>query len=345
MVRKKLSFSIVTLAVCFLLILLLVYEQYIGEEIKGTLSLFVNHILPPLFPYMVISKLIVSFDLLSPISRFMGTGRLFRLPDESSSVILCGLMCGFPIGAVGTCTLYENGSISKEDAGRLAALSSNTSPAFIIGTVSALWNSKVYGVFLYIVQTISAVFIARIAARRKIETVITRNTVSATQKKRFASELCKAVSESASACLTVCAYIVFFRTVAVLFSCLVPIFANVFSVLFEFSSGCASGAKVGGTDGIFMTGFAVGSAGLSVMMQNYNFIGRYDIPMKTLWISKLTQGFLCGAASVLFSFAYSPKSQVMTDVFAETFSWNEVIYPLVILLILAKTHKISNHVI
>lgn len=342
MIRKKLYFSVFTLVVCFMLIMLLVYERYIGEEIRTALLLFVNRVLPPLFPYMVISKLIVSLELFAPLNRFLGFGRMFRLPDESSSVIFTGLLCGFPVGASGTCTLYENGTISKKDAERLAALSSNTGPAFIIGTVSSLWNSKAYGIFLYIVQTLSAVVIAKIKSRATPAQSNAKRKYTEPPQKSFAAELCKAVSESASACLTVCAYIVFFRTVAVIFSCLLPFLYPVFSVIFEFSSGCAAGATIGGMRGIFMTGFAVGSAGLSVMMQNYNLLGRHDIPMKTLWISKAVQGFLCGAASVLFYCVCMPKSSIASIAFAEIFSWNEVILSLIILFVLSKTHKISN---
>lgn len=345
MIRKKLYFSVATLAVCFMLIMLLVYEQYIGEEIRTALILFVNRVLPPLFPYMVISKLIVSLELLTPLNRFLGIGRIFRLPNESSSVILTGLLCGFPVGASGTCTLYESGIISKKDAERLAALSSNTSPAFILGTVSSLWNSKTYGIFLYIVQTLSAVIVAKTVSCVAHEQGSARRTITEPSRKSFTAELCKSVSESAYACLAVCAYIVFFRTVAVIFSCLIPFLSPVFSVIFEFSSGCAIGATIGGAVGIFMTGFAVGFAGLSVMMQNYNLLGQHGIPMKTLWVSKVVQGFFCGAASVLFYFVFTPKSHGTSVAIAGIFSWNKVILLLIILFVLSKFHKISNRLI
>ncbi len=345
MVHKKITFAVTTLAVCFLTVLLLLYEPYTSEAIRDTLVLFIHRVLPPLFPYMVLSKLMVSLDLLSPLSRFMGVDRLFHLPAGASSVILTGLLCGFPVGAAGTCTLYENGQISKKAAGRLAALSSNTSPAFLLGTVAALWNSKAYGVFLFGVQTVSAIGIAFFAARTaKNDTLAEKESVSG-KNGTFTEELCKAVSESASACLTVCAYIIFFRVAAVLFSHLIPDMSQVFSVLFEFSSGCVDGSAVGGIPGIFMTGFAVGSAGLSVMMQNYNFIGRYGIPTKVLWVTKGIQGLVCGAASVAFYLVFPMESVGTAAVFGEYFSWNAVVLMLSSLFLLSKLYKISNHVI
>lgn len=345
MVNKKITFAVTTLAVCFLTILLLLYEPYTSDAIRDTLVLFINRVLPPLFPYMVISKLMVSMDLLSPLSRSMGIGRLFRLPSGASSVVFTGLLCGFPVGASGTCTLYENGQISKASAGRLAALSSNTSPAFLFGTVAALWNSKAYGGFLFAVQTVSAVLIAYIAARFMKKESNAENKNSMAENRPFTEELCKAISESASACLAVCAYIVFFRVMAVLFSTLIPAMAKVFSVIFEFSSGCVDGAAVGGTRGIFMTGFAVGSAGLSVMMQNYNFIGRYGIPTKMLWLTKGIQGLVCGTASVLFYLVHPLQAVGTAAVFGEYFSWNAVVLVLSTLFLLSKLYKIAKHMI
>ncbi len=344
MIRKKITFAAATFAVSVLAVLLLIYEPYASEAVRETLGLFFHRVLPPLFPYMVLSRMIVSMDLLSPVGKRMNLPRLFRLPEKTASVLLTGLLCGFPVGAAGTCTLYENGEVGKHDAGRLAALSSNTSPAFLLGTVAALWNSRIYGIFLFGVQTISALALAFLFARLTVPDTenVRRKEEPSDRCGNFTEELCGAISVSASACLSVCAYIVFFRVLAVLSSRILPAMTPVFSVLFEFSSGCAEGAALGGHTGIFMTGFAVGAAGLCVMMQNYNFIGRYGIPAKTLWLTKGIQGILCGAASVLFYSVYPLDSGGESAVFLESFSVNEGILMLSVLFLLSKFHKISN---
>ncbi len=346
MTHKKIIFSFTTLGVCCMTVLLLIYEPYASEAIRKSLSLFINNVLPPLFPYMVMSRLIVSLDLLAPVSRVTRVNRLFGMPECSSSVIFTGLLCGFPVGAAGTCTLYENGRISKKDASRLVALSSNTSPAFIIGTVTALWNSKKYGLFLYLVQIVSALAIAfaiHLLCQHS-EGVIPERSVQE-DKHSFTNELCRAVSDSATACLAVCAYIVFFRVAAVLCTKLIPSMAQVFSVVFEFSSGCVDGAAYGGITGIFMTGFAVGFAGLSVMMQNYNFIGRCGLPIRVLVVTKLLQGIVCATASALF-YLLCPLAPVSTtSVFGEYFSWNAVLLVLSTLILMSKIYNISNRLI
>ncbi len=342
MVNKKILFALTTLSVGGLTVLLLIYEPYTSEAIVDTLALFVRRVLPPLFPYMVISKLMVSMELLSPLSQFLGIGRWFRLPDEAASVVFTGLLCGFPVGAAGTASLYADGRISKADAGRLVALSSNTSPAFLFGTVAALWGSKIYGGVLFAVQTLSAVGIAWVLARISREETVVETKKEVQSAAVFTEELCRAVSESAAACLSVCAYIVFFRVMAVLFSLLFPSMAKVFGMIFEFSSGCVDGATLGGMTGMFMTGFALGAAGLSVMMQNYNFLGRYEISMKPLWVTKGLQGILCGTASMLFYRICPLESCRTAAVSGEAFSWNTGILMLCVLFLLSKLYKISR---
>jgi len=342
MIFRKVLFAAATLTVGFLAVLLLVYEPYASEAVRGTLGLFFHRVLPPLFPYMVLARLMVAFDLLAPLGQWMHLNRLFRLPSCAASVILTGLLCGFPVGAAGACTLHEQGRISSDAAGRLTALSSNAGPAFVFGTVSALWNSRQYGGFLWGIQTLSAVLIACIAARLCQSEDLSEDEGKHSSAGTFPEEMCRAVSESASACLCVCAYIVFFRVTGVLLSRLIPAMAPVFGVLFEFSTGCADGAAVGGYTGIFMTGFAVGCAGLSVMMQNYNFIGRRGIPAKLLWITKGIQGIVCGTASVLFYRIHPLVPAESTAVSGLFFSWNAGILTLAVLLLLSKLYKISK---
>ncbi len=348
MVKKKILFALIPLSVGCMTVLLLVYEPYTSEAIVDTLALFIRRVLPPLFPYMVISKLMVSMDLLAPLRRFFRIGQIFRLPSETASVVFTGLLCGFPVGAIGTASLYEERRISKMDAARLVALSSNTSPAFVLGTVAALWGSKVYGGFLFAVQTLSAIGIAWLIAKRtkyKETPQEKEKGVSGKVPVAWTEAFCKAVSESAAACLSVCAYIVFFRVIAVVCSLLLPSMTKIFAVIFEFSSGCVDGAAVGGIMGIFMTGSAVGSAGLSVMMQNYNFIGRYGIPTRFLWLTKGLQGVICGGASVLFYMVCPLESCKTSTVSGDAFSWNTGILMLSSLFLLSKLYKISKRVI
>lgn len=312
MINKKAASSISAILVCMTAALFLLYEPEISPVICDALAVFVERVLPPLFPFMVLSKMIVSGKCMDFISRKTGIARIFHLPDSAGAAILCGLMCGFPIGAAISADLYDQGMLNRHEAGRLTALASNTSPAFIIGTVGAVWSSRKYGLFLFVVQSLSAIVIAHFLRGRgcssdKTPSVRHDESYDVTGRKAgFCTMLCRAVSDSAAGCIAVCAYIVFFRAVSAMLCCIIPQLSLLITAVFEFSSGCIAGAAHGGILGCFITGFSTGFSGLSVMMQIYNYTGKRDIPFTSYIITKLSQGLLCGAFSVLFYFIFRP---------------------------------------
>ncbi len=308
MAKRKFITTVLTLSVCFMITLFLLYEDEASNAARKALALAASYVIPTLFPYMVISSVIISFDLFEPVYRHIPSDKIFFLPRSSASVILTGLLCGFPVGASGTCKLYENGKISKDDASRLCAVSSNTSPAFIIGTVGGMWGKK-YAVFLLAIQTLSAMVIGICLRGKRGNTSlkVTENPHKHSAND-IASVLCRAVSESSFSCLSVCGYIVFFRVTAVILSKVIPQLTDIFSVIFEFSSGCAIGASRGGIYGICLTGFAVGFSGLSVFMQTLNLIGRHPIPFSAVFVTKLAQGAILSASSAVFYLLFSPDS-------------------------------------
>ena len=308
MIKRKITRGITSILICTLISLFLVFETELTKEARSAMHLAALHVIPALFPYMVVSSVIVSLGLLDPICRFIPTNRLFRLPPSSASVILTGMIGGFPTGALGACKLYEGGALSREDAGRVSALSSCASPAFIIGTVGALWGRE-YAVFLLITQTVTAFVIAAILARSAASHP-SIPTFCDVPHPTAIHAFCKAVSESALSCVAICGYIVFFRVIARLVGILVPPLCSYAAAILEFSSGASTGAAHGGIFGISITGFAVGFAGVSVFMQSANITSRHGIPFAPIFKTKLIHGVLLALASAVFYAIFKPRPDV-----------------------------------
>ena len=307
MIKRKITHGIISLSMCALISLFLVFEETLTEAARNAMHLSALHVIPTLFPYMVISSTIVSLGLLDPICRFIPTHRILRLPQSSAPVILTGMIGGFPTGALGACKLYESGVLTREDAGRVCALSSCASPAFIIGTVGAMWGRE-YALFLLITQTVTAFAIAAILARGR-ENHSTPRTVKQMPYSGPTRAICTAIYESALSCVGICGYIVFFRVIASLIGTLIPSLYEYAAAVLEFSSGAAAGASYGGVFGISLTGFAVGFAGVSVFMQTMNITSRHAIPFTPIFVTKLAQGALLSLASAVFYAVFSPEAE------------------------------------
>lgn len=335
MVKEKIITRFLSAFVCILLILILAFGDDVSSAVRESLYAVAFSIIPALFPYMVFSSVIISFDLLEPIYKHLPTEKIFCLPRVSASVIITGLMCGFPVGASGACNLVRQGKITKSEASRLCAVSSNTSPAFIMGVIGSVWGWQ-YGVFLLTVQTASSVLLGAILRNiyknkyreKSVDTVLPVET-----KITLWGTVCKAVSESSASCLSICGYIVFFRVLTVIFARLIPNLSSILSALFEFSSGCRLGAEEGGIYGLCLVGFAVGFSGFSVFMQILNITEPYSVPFSATLITKIIQGVLMSASSAVFYllFSPSPSLQTLSNIGDRPLGWAILILMIVLL--------------
>lgn len=90
---------------------------------KDALLLWFLKILPTLFPFMVISGIIIRMNLTS------------YFPSAGAYGILVGFFCGFPMGALTACTMYEEKQITQKEAEYLCAFTNNMGPVYFCSYV------------------------------------------------------------------------------------------------------------------------------------------------------------------------------------------------------------------
>ncbi|MBQ2726410.1 MAG: hypothetical protein IJF78_11960 [Clostridia bacterium] len=280
------------------MILLLVMGDTVNTAVLSSLELCVTRVIPPLFPSMVLSSVIISMNLAEPLYRYLPTEKWFGLPRCAAPVLITGLLCGFPVGASGCAQLVRENRISRKDAAVLCAVSSAAGPAFVIGSVGQWWT-KEYGLVLWLTQVVFCLFSAAFVLRGSGE--------YGSAESDFPPSVpclpvcfCRSVASAASSCLTVTAYITFFGTAAEVLSQLIPPLTPLFSVIPEFSRGAAFGARTGGMSGIIMTGAAVGFSGISVLMQTASFLVPENISLRPVLGIKIAGMAVSSAVSAVY---------------------------------------------
>lgn len=291
--------------VCLSMFLLLLMGDTAGDAVSASLELCVTGVIPSLFPYMVLSSLIISMDLFHPLCRRIPMERWFGLPRCTASVMLTGFLCGFPVGASGSAQLVRDGKLSSADASKLCAMASVASPAFVIGTAGQLWTRE-YGLLLWLTQIAVSLFLGAGFLRGSAASPDT-NTEHFSSR-NFSECLCRSISSAAHACLNVTAYITFFGTAAELLSKLFPPLSPLFTMMLEFSRGVFCGAQTGGLPGILFTGAAVGFSGVSVLMQTASFLIPENIPLRPYFITRLIAAIVSSAVSALYYLCRLPTS-------------------------------------
>ncbi len=113
--------------------LLLLYPQESGEAARNGLRICFELIIPSLFPFFVLSSLLVSLGFASILGRCLAglMWPVFRLSGPCAAALALGAVGGYPVGARMTAQLYEQGQCSRADALRLSMFCNNCGPAFL----------------------------------------------------------------------------------------------------------------------------------------------------------------------------------------------------------------------
>ena len=166
---EKIFNYILYLFLFFLLIIIsLICPQTAFESTSSSLSMFLNVILPSLFPFMIIMDLLLKSKMLMLISYLFDgiTKPLFNLPGVASIPILTGFLSGYPGGAIITANLREKKLITKLEAERLIAFCNNSSPIFITGAIGvSLLQNPSLGLIILKSHIISALIIGVLIGR------------------------------------------------------------------------------------------------------------------------------------------------------------------------------------
>lgn len=283
------------------------FSEPLQKSASETLYICATSVIPSLFPFMVISSLLTwsaprLFEKNSS-HEFLG------LPHCSVIAMFLGALCGSPVGIVTVAGLKHRGLLTKSQAQRLAAVSNNTGPAFVIEVIGASFlRSRQIGVCLYLIQLLSclllgSVFLIITKGENDSEFTLPRITSDKLDSGQIASMFTKAVGSASSGVVRVCGYIVFFsvinKGISLLFPYLGKITLAVISCVLEFTTGCKNASEIGGKFAVCACSFAISFSGISVMSQSSAFAFPEDISLKKTFVFKLIQG-ICSAVLAYF---------------------------------------------
>lgn len=108
--------------------------------VNSGLTTWYKHMIPSLFPFMVLSGILLRSGLSKQIAGigYPLLGRLFRLSSDCVYIIIMGFLCGFPMGASIIADSLTLGKISQKEADLLLAFCNNIGPVYFMSFVTAL---------------------------------------------------------------------------------------------------------------------------------------------------------------------------------------------------------------
>lgn len=290
----------------FSLALILRNSEIAIRQMSIGLSLCVTTVIPSLFPFMILSELIVASGVANGVGRLLKKpfGKIFGISGDGGCAVFLGFFCGFPVGARCALSLYDSGRIDRQELSFLLSFCNTPSSAFLINAVGVtLFDDRSLGLLLYFATMLSAIcagiagsFLMGMRKRGVSPPSASRPTAP---RQNGISIFTETVGASALAMLRICAFIVFFSAFLGTLEHLVESLAlpqalgALLVSFFEMTAGVSRAAACPAPIGEALAAFAVGFSGLSVCFQMIGLCENRPVSFRPYLWAKLFQGLLC----------------------------------------------------
>lgn len=344
---KRLIFSIfLALSFCLLVIAMLIWPKETYESASYGLNLWATVLVPSMLPFFIMAELLLSFGivkilggLLEPVMR-----PVFNLPGSASFVLAMGFTSGFPMGAILTRRLYEEGLCSTNEGERLVAFTNNSSPLFILAAIGiGMFQDQALGLLLAISHYLSNLLLGIILglfSKRPSKYIPQKQSIFKTSISDFLSEqkkrnpigtiLGNAIKTGINNILMIGGFVIFFAVLTkilsisglqgyisgffmhVLNSCGfdTPIYNSLAIGFWEMTLGLKelSLQSLSFQTKVVAGSIILGWSGLSIQAQVISFISGSSLRPQLYHCCRIIQAFL----SALIAFLLSYKAEILT---------------------------------
>ena len=175
---------------------ILTESKSILDSVGFSLNVFKNNIFPSLFPFFVLSNILIKCGL----PEFMGNlfkgimNRFFKIKGICAFIFFMSIISGNPANAKYTRELYLDGKINKYEATKILCFTCFSNPLFILGTVSILFlNNKEAGLLILICHYIGNIFVGLTMreyhpSKKENEKISLKKAIDEMHKKRISNK-------------------------------------------------------------------------------------------------------------------------------------------------------------
>lgn len=322
---KSANKNLVVTIVCSLLILqiILTPKLCIDSALSGA-RLFFNKVFPSLFPFLILTNIMMSYDGVKIYAKLMGSAlcKPLRLPKQCTFVLIVSVLCGYPLGAKYACDLYEDGKIDLVTLQRLLNIATNASPLFVIGAVgTSMLDSPYLGYMLLISNTLSCIAMGLFMPSHQKSLnnrVMSFPSTANADNKNIGNILKDSLDNSIKTCLSVGSFVIIFSVIIriiksnIFFDIAIDKISNILGFskniiegfvlgLIEMTNGCnlISSTSIDMYYKFVIISFMLSFSGFSIISQVYSFIYKYNVSTSRYIKLKFVQGILSSMISIV----------------------------------------------
>ena len=203
--KNKYKNLLIIIILLFIFFEILFNKLIIISTVMESLNIWVKAIIPSLFPFFVISDLLITYNFIdyipNKIKRYIC--RLLNISDSALSILILSMVSGFPSNGRNTHNLYNKGKISKEEASYILMYTHFSSPVFILTTCSLIYlRSEKLGIILLLSHYLSNIIIG-ILFRNINNPSLDNFTIKEHKSQNFTINLIKSIRSSIDSLLLI----------------------------------------------------------------------------------------------------------------------------------------------
>ncbi len=306
--------NFVPILILLLICIFIVKPATVSEGAFNGLKIWVNNIVPFLFPMSVLSNILLQYNFLYSLFERLDFISVKILKSKYAFIpFFISLVSGYPSGAMTVNTMTGCKRISQNEANYLTVIANDCSFQFIAGAISfsMLGNLQLYK-YIAIPHIAGAVLLSLLI--RKEESSLSSPKIVKLKFVPFHTAFNLAIYKSVKGILTVGGVIVIFSVFSNFLNNSLSAAANAFSlsagmkdIIFslltgslEMTNGCsiaASSAHVPLEIKLIIINFLISFSGMSVIFQTIAVISEFDLNIKNYIFYKFIHGvisaFLC----------------------------------------------------
>lgn len=148
---KKLTSVLILIILSYIGYEILTESESILNSVSFSLNIFKNNIFPSLFPFFVLSNLLIKCGM----PEFMGNlfknvmNKLFKIKGITAFIFFMSIISGNPANAKYTKELLNDKKINTYEATKILCFTCFSNPLFILGTISiSFLNNKEMGILI-----------------------------------------------------------------------------------------------------------------------------------------------------------------------------------------------------
>lgn len=314
---SEIFFSLLIFSV---MLIILSNPSRFSKSTTDGLNLFISAVLPGLFPFMLLTKLLTEFNVIFKLSKKCDklTYFLFGTKGVSLFAFLMSILSGYPIGAKIISDLYNKKLISENDAKKMSIFCTTSGPIFIIGAVgTTMFSSYKIGLIIYISHIVSSIILGivyNLLTRKTTQSTIPQLQVQETSSYHHHSGdiISKCLSDTINSVFLVGAYITIFYLISEIldsFNIISSLTNSLYFItknfnislqnikgliygLIEVTRGCKVLSSGYNTFSIALCCGVISFSGFSIIMQSMAFLKQAKIKMHSFIFSKLVHMIL-----------------------------------------------------